>query len=218
MFSPDNAASIKNAAEFLKKLHQQVQQASISGGEVFEEFRKEMDLYKSQKVVDGIKTDFSKEFPDLGAVIDDIYKALPNLQKMAEPLMTRYGLVHSDFTPDNILSDHGRLELIDFDAMQADGLQIVDLLQFTTKTDIAQDKKKLSEFFNAYSGREKQSAEDIQAFQALALLFSAKSLLSTLYYTYEIGKIDTEWVKENAMYTLNPLYNSVASLRRQLIP
>jgi serine/threonine protein kinase len=218
VFSVNSDADVKRAAEFIRDFHSQNITSAIRGEVVFEEFKKELNIYRSQKVKEGIDKDFKEIFQGLNELVDKVYEALPFLERMAKPIITKGGLVHSDFTPDNVLVNGEKLELIDFDSIKENGMQIIDLLQFASKSGIAEDKNRLSNFFNTYSDRSEHPPEDLRAFQALLLMFSVKALLSTLYYTYDVGKADVEWVKRNSMQTLEPLYKCATSLHRELIP
>lgn len=211
-FYPSDRSKIKTAATFLRKFHDQNRNGFVSGTALSSGFVNEIKLYASSLVLDGLNGEFAQDFKGLAEHICFVKKNERLFHKAAENVTTHRGLTHSDYTPDNILSANGKLELIDCDSVQQEGSQLIDTLQFISKTSLVSNSSKTGYFLKTYyaGGRVGTSTKTVKP---LLFLFGLKSILSTLYYSYDISKINTNWIKSNAMYSLRPLYDGVSHLR-----
>ena len=201
--------NISLASEFIRCFHD-CYKISHDMNEFILELNKDYKTYYSDSVINAIESDF-RSFDKVREVTDYIPEVFKLLSDKVLNKKIFKGVTHGDFTPENILYKNGFLEFIDADAISGFNWQILDLLQFCCKTEIASDQNSLELFLKSYNICEFDEIA-ISIFKDLCFIFSVNCMLSTFYYTYKVEKLSVSWIKHNGLYVLENLYNNIIFL------
>lgn len=155
----------------------------------------------------------SKLYKSCNSILEEIITT--NKKINDESYYVTIGISHGDLNARNLIFDkENNLGFIDPDAMDANGCQILDLLQALSKSNILHNKERSDEFLDTYLIKNKACNLDKELMYILLFCISFRSALSTDYYTKDVGsipKITSSWVYKNAKETLDSLSNSLVN-------
>jgi guanylate kinase len=120
------------------------------------------------------------------------------------------GITHGDLNTTNVIkSPNQKLFLIDFDAVDERGFQLVDILEVISKSCLAVDDNKarifLGQYFAIVRGVTLENEElelILKSCRCWLAVFALRSMLSTEHYTFECQKFSAKWSLQNASGTL----------------
>ena len=207
-----NKEDILNTARFLARFHRLHSKQGVGNS------RREalamldgVNLYWNDKVQDHLAYHFPfrQRFYDRALTIVR-GTARVHIEKLMGLWPSLYGIMHGDLNTENLINcPQSGLQLIDFDGSSETGFQLFDLLQLAAKSPIATNPSAtdlfLKDYFESYNSGlvPPISHESIcDSFQSWLLVFSLHAMLSTDYYTFEIGKFDVSWSQKYATQTL----------------
>ena len=167
---------------------------------------KEFDLIKSYwnaDVQEGLKYHFPERYMLYTKVLEYFYNNKSYIYEILAKIPCRIGLTHNDLNTENIIEDENLcFHIIDFDSIDKNGFQLIDLLQAVSKSSISHSPEKIKIFLSTYYKKTSEKNYDLEAifrsFINWLVVFSLRAMLSTDYYTFSIHKITPEWSKENA--------------------
>lgn len=211
-----NPESIEKFADFMANFHEHKRfPTSQENLDPFinDEFN-HLEEYWNFRIREGLNRHFPERLRFYKSAMDYVTTNKARIIFSMKELPALFGVVHGDMNGDNVLEDDsGSLSCIDFDGVKEKSLQMIDLLQAISKSEIIEDNNNFMLFLKKYyqkRGVEIPNHEKLQESVATwILIFSLKSMLSTDYYTFCIPKLTPEWNKKNATDVLDRLERTI---------